>query len=71
MSESVSIKSCATQEEAEFLKSLLETYGINALINADDYAGLPLMTSGGVQLQVLEEDVEKATKILKDAEDTD
>ncbi len=71
MSESVSIKSCATQEEAEFFKSLLETYGIHALINADDYAGLPLMTSGGVRLQVLEEDVEKATKILKDAEATD
>ena len=71
MSEAVSIKSCATQEEAEFLKSLLETYGIHALINADDYAGLPLMTSGGVRLQVLQEDVEKATKILKDAESTD
>ncbi|QEG33660.1 putative signal transducing protein [Bythopirellula goksoeyrii] len=71
MSAAVTVKSCASEEEAEFFKSMLETYGIHALINADDYAGLPLMTSGGVQLQVLEEDVEKASKILKDAEEPD
>ena len=71
MSEVVSIKSCASEEEAEFFKSLLESNGIHVLINADDYAGLPLMTSGGVRLQVLQEDVEKATQILKDAEAPD
>lgn len=71
MSAAVTVKSYASEEEAEFFKSMLETYGIHALINADDYAGLPLMTSGGVQLQVLEEDVEKASKILKDAEEPD
>jgi hypothetical protein len=70
MSESIAIKSCASQEEAELLKSLLESNGIQALIDADDYAGLPLMTSGGVQLKVLEEDVDRAQKIIEEAEDS-
>jgi hypothetical protein len=68
MSDSISIKSCASQEEAELLKSILESNGIKAMISGDDYAGLPLMTSGGVELRVLEEDADRARKILEDAE---
>jgi hypothetical protein len=67
MSESVSIKSCASREEAELLKSLLEANGIRAMVAADDYAGLPLMVSGGIQLQVLEKDADRARQIIEQA----
>ena len=67
MSDSISIKSCASQEEAELLKSILESNGINAMISGDDYAGLPLMTSGGVELLVLEKDVDRARKVIDEA----
>jgi Putative prokaryotic signal transducing protein len=68
MSDTVSLKSCASREEAEFLKTLLESNGIRAIVLADDYVGLPLLVSGGVQLQVLEEDVQRARQILEEAE---
>ena len=64
MSKSVSVRSCATREEAEFLKTLLESNGIRAVVMADEYPGLPLMVSGGVQLQVLEENAEQARASL-------
>jgi hypothetical protein len=69
MSDSISIKSCASREEAEMLKSLLESNGIRAMVAADDYAGLPLMVSGGVQLQVLEEDADRAREIIAQSEE--
>ena len=69
MSDTVSIKSCASREEAECLKTLLDSNGIRSIVLADDYAGLPLLVSGGVQLQVLEEDVERARKILEETEE--
>jgi hypothetical protein len=68
MSDSISIKSCASKEEAELLKSVLESNAIRAIVIADDYVGLPLLVSGGVQLQVLEEDVERARKIIEELE---
>ena len=67
MSESISIKSCASIEEAEFFKSIVESSGIHAIVMADDDAGLPLLVSGGVQLQVLEKDVERARTIIEES----
>ena len=69
MDENVTVKSCATREEAELLKSLLESAGIHAMVDADDYAGLPLMTSGGVQLQVRGQDAERARQVIEEAEE--
>ena len=66
-SRSVAIASCGTQAEAEFLKNLLEANGVKSAISADDYAGLPLLTSGGVHLLVLEEDAAFAQDVLEDA----
>ena len=68
MSEAVPIWSCESREEAELLKSMLEANGIHAMVDADDYAGLPLTTSGGVQLRVLAEDAEKAKEIIEESE---
>lgn len=68
MSKTISIRSCATREEAELLKSMLEAGGIHALVAADEYAGLPLQTSGGVQLKVLEEDAERARQVIDEAD---
>ncbi len=64
MSDSVSIRSCATREEAELLKSLLEANGIRATVEADNYAGLPLQISGGVKLIVLQKDAERAREAI-------
>jgi hypothetical protein len=69
MSKSVSIKSCASREEAEFLSSMLEENGIKVMVSTDDCAGLLLPTSGGVQLLVLEEHAARARQILADAEE--
>ena len=66
-SRSVPVASCATQQEAEVLKSLLEARGVKSVIDADDYAGLPLTTSGGVRLLVLEEEAAFAQQILDEA----
>lgn len=65
MSDSVSIRSCATREEAELLKSLLEVNSIHAMVAADDYIGLPLQVSGGIQLIVLQQDAERARQIIE------
>jgi hypothetical protein len=64
---SVAIASCDTLLEAKFLKNLLESSGVKSVISADDYAGLPLLTSGGVQLLVVEEDVAFARTVLQEA----
>ena len=37
MADSISIRSCASREEAELLKSLLEANGIHAMVSADDF----------------------------------
>jgi len=66
-SRSVPVASCATEQEAEFLKNYLEANGVKSVIAADDYAGLPLLTSGGVHLLVLEEDATFARKVLEEA----
>ena len=63
-SRSVAIASCATQQEAEFLKNFLEASGVKSVISADDYAGLPLPASDGVHLLVLEEEAAVAKEIL-------
>ena len=67
MSTSVCIKSCATEQEAEVVKAILETNGIHAMVSTDDYIGLPLTTSGGVRVFVLEEDADNARDILTKA----
>jgi hypothetical protein len=71
MSKAIAIKSCATREEAELLKSMLEAHGISAMVDVDEYPGLPLQTSGGVQLRVLQEDVEQAQRILQESKNAE
>lgn len=41
-SRSVVIASCSTQQEAQFLKNLLQSSGVKSVIDADDYAGSTL-----------------------------
>ncbi len=55
MSDSIRVRSCASREVADFLKGLLEANGIHAMVSADDYIGVPLLISGGVDLLVLNE----------------
>ncbi len=65
MSDFIRIRSCASREEADFLRGLLEANGIHAMVSADDYIGLPLLISGGLDLLVLNEDIEPARQILE------
>ena len=65
MSDSIRVRSCASREVADFLKGLLEANGIHAMVSADDYIGVPLLISGGVDLLVLNEDNEPARQILE------
>jgi len=65
MRDSIRVKSCASREEVEFLKSLLETNGIHAVVSVDDYIGVPLPTFGGVDLLVLNDDAQRARQILE------
>ena len=69
MSESVCIKSCASEQEAEVVKAVLEANGIHAMVAADDYVGLPLTLSDGVKVFVLEEDADNARDLLAHAAD--
>ena len=66
-SRSTVIASCAERHEAEFLKNLLDANGVKSAISADNYAGLPLLISGGVHLRVLEEDAAYAKEVLQEA----
>jgi hypothetical protein len=69
MSDSVSIRSCASREEARFLKSALEVNGINATVLADRFAGSSLQIFGGVKLIVLQEDAERAREVINRDQD--
>ena len=54
-------------ERMKFLKELLESNGIHAMVSADDYIGVPLPVSGGVDLLVLNKDAERAQQILEES----
>ena len=49
------------------MSNLLQAKGVKSVIVADECAGLPLFTSGGVHLEVLNEYAEYAREILRDA----
>jgi len=66
MSDTVRIKSCASRQEADLLKSLLEANGVHASISEDNYVGVSLPTSNGVDLLVLNEDAELSRQILEE-----
>lgn len=72
MSETVCIETFANHMEAGWAKSFLEEQGIKAMTSSDDAGGMRPdlgFTSGGVRLFVLEENVERAMEILREARD--
>jgi hypothetical protein len=64
------IKTFNSRQEAEIVKSLLASWGIDALILADDQGGLQpaLSFTRGVDLKVHDDDAKIAVKILDDVE---
>ncbi len=61
-------KTFANRIEAEIARGKLKAYGIDSHISADDAGGTvpaPMAYSYGARLKVQEEDMEKATNILK------
>lgn len=70
MDKKVAIKSFNYRHEAEPLRKLLESSGIDVFVTSDDcgtvYPALAL--AGGVYLMVWESDLERAANIIKEAE---
>ncbi|MFI5357263.1 MAG: putative signal transducing protein [Opitutales bacterium] len=62
----VTIAHCASVDEAQFLKSLLEGNGLTAYI-PDEFTAqnlVPLLLSSGVKVQVEDDDAEAARAVL-------
>jgi hypothetical protein len=64
----VTIKTVSNRLEAEIIKSLLASHGIDALVFADDQGGMQPALSAihGVELRVQERDAYRARAILSD-----
>jgi Putative prokaryotic signal transducing protein len=71
MSHLIVIRSFFNHVEADIAKSVLETAGIDALVQADDAGGVQpgLWAAEGVQLLVREEDADDARQILDSADE--
>ena len=67
MSNLVTVANFHTLHEAEFAQTMLKSHGLASFVPDKHVAstGAPL-SYGGVRLQVVESDVEKAKKLLKD-----
>lgn len=64
----VTIANCHTLDEAQGLKMLLEGAGIPSFIpdeNSSSVAPLHFLTTSGVRLQVLDEHVEEAKRLIE------
>ena len=71
MKEVAVLRTLPTREEAELLRGLLETNGIQAFVASDDARGLqpPLELVTGVKLLVAEEERERAEEVLRAMEE--
>ena len=60
------IATCNNRIEAEIVRAKLESFGINAVISADDEGGLHpgLALTQGVEVYVAETDADEANAIL-------
>jgi hypothetical protein len=67
MAQEISVATVRTREEAEVVRGLLESAGIDAWIVADDAGGAyPFLLSGGAHVMVDESDRDAATAVLDD-----
>ena len=67
MSELIVVASFNNRAEAELAKEQLEEAGIHSMVEADDGGGaMPILLagSGGVKLEVNEQDFERAAEVL-------
>jgi hypothetical protein len=63
----VTLCHCTTLQEAQMLVSLLQSYGIGAVIDGENYYGLlggVMAGYGGIRVQVRQLDAEAALEIL-------
>ncbi len=68
-SEMVTIKTYSNRLEAELAKSKLASFGIDAMVSADDAGGIyptPFAYRAGVERIVREEDTQRAVDLLKE-----
>jgi len=69
MADLICIKNYNNRIEAELVKSLLESSGIETIVSADDWGGMRphlLLGTNGTRLLVKEEDARKALEVLGD-----
>ena len=66
MEDLVTIRTFATRAEADLARSVLEAFGIECVVGADDCGGQrPALTMGsGVRLIARSKDVERAEEVL-------
>jgi hypothetical protein len=65
MAGEITIASFATRDEAEVVRGLLASAGIEARVTADDAGGAyPFPLAGGVDVVIDESDREAATEVL-------
>ena len=64
MSAMVTVARFESREEAEIAKSALADAGIEAMVSADDVGGMVPLTNG-VDVKVLEENVERAAAVIR------
>jgi hypothetical protein len=70
VSPEVAIGTFGTRDEAEVVRGLLASAGINAWIRADDAGGaFPFVLSGGAQVLVDESDATAASELLANRTD--
>ena len=65
MSAMVTVARFENREEAEIARAALAEEGIEAMVSADDVGGLVPLTNG-VEVRVLEENVERAKTVIQD-----
>jgi hypothetical protein len=70
MSARVAIKSFSYRHEAELVRELLRSEGIDAVVTSDDCGSVDpsLALATGVYVTVWEEDLERASSIINQAE---
>jgi hypothetical protein len=62
----ITVRICNSLPDAQVIQSLLEGSGIKSFL-PDESSMLPSNTVGGIRVQVLEEDAERATEVLNAA----
>ena len=66
MSDVMCVRTFRNRVEADLARSILEEEGVRALVSGDAEGWAPYLAVGGVKLMVLDDDLERAEKLLSE-----